>query len=109
MITKEPDWSTPRKVSILVAAERVFGAVFGVPGAFGSGFAVVFGSVRRQTNFLFSARLKACSRVRQASKVSINPRRAAEWGDMPRKAARPLYLSLFLSLSLSLSLPMWEG
>ena len=30
------------------SAERVFGAVFGVPGVFGSGFTAVFGSVRRQ-------------------------------------------------------------
>ena len=29
------------------SAEQVFGAVFGVPGVFGSGFTVVFGSVRR--------------------------------------------------------------
>ena len=34
-----------------MAAERVFGAVFGVPGVFGSGFTVVFGSVRQQTHF----------------------------------------------------------
>ena len=38
------------KVSYLVAAERVLGAVFGVPGVFGSGFAAVFGRVRQQTS-----------------------------------------------------------
>ena len=31
------------------SAERLFGAVFGVPGVFGSGFTAVFGSVRQQT------------------------------------------------------------
>ena len=31
----------------LVSAEGVFGTVFGVPGVFGSGFTVVFGSVRQ--------------------------------------------------------------
>ena len=35
--------------NVLYSAERVFGAVFGVPGVFGSGFTVVFGSVRQQT------------------------------------------------------------
>ena len=39
-------YTLPMAVCILVAADRVFG----VPGAFGSGFTVVFGSVRQQTN-----------------------------------------------------------
>ena len=38
----------------LMAAERVFGAVFGVPGVFGSGLTVVFGS--SATDILFVQR-----------------------------------------------------
>ena len=45
------------------SAECAFGAVFGVPGVFGSGFTVVFGSVRQQTIVCFCLQLNACSCV----------------------------------------------
>ena len=47
----------------------MFGAAFGAPGVFGSGFAVVSGSVLQLDEFCFSVRLNVCSCVRQASKV----------------------------------------
>ena len=38
------------------SAEHVFGAAFGVPGVFGGGFAVVFGSVRQLAKFCLAFR-----------------------------------------------------